>query len=61
MHTIDRETLEHLLAGIIRAEHKTTGALTRDEYWAVVRLCQELETPAFITEYWASKAATAED
>ena len=61
MHTIDRQTLEHLLAGLIRVEHKTTGSLTRDEYWAVVRLCQELETPAFITEYWAGKAATAED
>ena len=58
---MSRIDLEHLLAGIIRAEHKTTGSLTRDEYWAVVRLCQVLETPAFITEYWASKAATAED
>ena len=61
MHTLNTITLERLLAAITRTEHKTTGVLTRGEYWAVVRLCQELETPAFITEYWAGKAATAED
>lgn len=61
MHTLNTITLERLLAAITRTEHKTTGALTRDEYWAVVRLCQELQTPQFITEYWAEKAVTADD
>lgn len=50
--------LEALLSALIRMEHKTTGAMTPDEYWAVVALAQECEAPSFITEYFARKAST---
>jgi hypothetical protein len=39
-------------------EHKTTGAMTKDEYWATISLARELQTPQFITEYFARKANT---
>lgn len=50
------EQLEHILAALIRMEHKTTGAMTPEEYWATVALAQELQAPQFITEYFARKA-----
>jgi hypothetical protein len=61
MQLLTRTDLENLLACITRTEHKTTGSVTRDEYESVVRLCQELETPQFITEYFARKAMTADE
>ena len=51
--------LQHILAALIRMEHKTTGSMTTDEYWATVALAQELQAPQFITEYFAAKANTA--
>ena len=51
-----QETLNHLLAALMRLEHKTTGALTPDEYWATVALAQEAGAPQFIVEYFARKA-----
>jgi len=48
--------LESLLGALIRMEHKTTGAMTADEYWAAVALAQACEAPSFITEYFARKA-----
>ena len=56
MQTLTTKDLENLLACIIRTEHKTTGSVTQEEYESVVRLCQELETPQYITEYFARKA-----
>ena len=53
---MNKETLETLLGVLMRLEHKTTGALTPEEYWAAVRLAQEVEAPQFITEYFARKA-----
>ena len=53
--------LHHILAALIRMEHKTTGSMTRDEYWAVVRLSQQLQTMPFVTEYFARKANEAEE
>ena len=50
------EQLQHILAALIRMEHKTTGSMETDEYWATVSLAQELQAPAFITEYFARKA-----
>lgn len=55
-----KHTLETLLGALMRLEHKTTGALTPDEYWAVVDLAREVEAPQFITEYFARKATTKE-
>ena len=55
------EQLEHILAALIRMEHKTIGAMTKDEYWATVALAQELQAPQFITEYFAAKANTAQE
>ena len=53
---MNREQLDHILAALIRMEHKTTGAMTREEYEAATRLAQELEAPQFVTEYFARKA-----
>lgn len=50
------EDLQLILAALIRMEHKTTGSMEPEEYWATVRLCQHLQTPGFITEYFAGKA-----
>jgi hypothetical protein len=61
MQLLTRTDLENLLACITRTEHKTTGSVTRDEYESVVRLCQELETPQFITEYFARQALAADE
>ena len=52
--------LEHILAALIRMEHKTTGAMTPEEYWATVALAQELQAPQFITEYFAAKAVSTQ-
>ena len=48
--------LDHILAALIRMEHKTKGAMTPDEYWAATSLAREVEAPQFITEYFARKA-----
>jgi hypothetical protein len=61
MKLLTTKDLENLLACITRAEHKTTGVVTQEEYESVVRLCQELETPQFITEYFARKAITSDE
>jgi hypothetical protein len=53
-----RDNLQHILTALIRMEHKTTGAMTKDEYWATISLARELQTPQFITEYFARKANT---
>ena len=42
------EQLHHILAALIRMEHKTTGSMNRDEYWATVSLCQELQVMPFV-------------
>ena len=51
--------LQHILAALIRMEHKTTGSMTVDEYWATVALAQELQAPQFVTEYFAAKAVAS--
>ena len=55
------EQLHHILAALIRMEHKTTGSMNREEYWATVNLCQELQVMPFVTEYFARKALDAEE
>lgn len=50
------EQLNHILAALMRMEHKTTGAMTPDEYWATVALARECGAPSFIIEYFARKA-----
>lgn len=47
---------DHLLAALIRMEHKCTDSMTSDEYWAASALAQECNAPAFIVEYFARKA-----
>lgn len=54
-----KDNLDLILAALIRMEHKTTGSMTAEEYWAVVALAQEAEAPQFITEYFAGKAVSA--
>lgn len=53
------EQLEHILAALIRMEHKTTGSMETDEYWATVALAQELQAPPFVIEYFAGKAVAS--
>jgi len=48
--------LETILSALMRMEHKTTGAMTPDEYWATVALAQAVQAPQYITEYFARKA-----
>ena len=55
------DQLQHILSALIRTEHKTKHAMTKDEYWATVALAQELQAPQFITEYFAAKAVTAQE
>lgn len=52
--------LEALLGALIRLEHKTTGSMTTDEYWAASALAQHVQAPQFIIEYFARKAVTPE-
>jgi hypothetical protein len=40
----------------MRMEHKTTGSMTPDEYWATVALAREADAPQFVVEYFARKA-----
>ena len=47
--------LDNLLHAIIRMEHKCAGSMEIDEYASAVRLCQEVEAPQFITQYFARK------
>ena len=56
-----REQLQHILAALIRMEHKTTDSMNHDEYWAAVTLAIELEAPQFITEYFAAKALATQE
>ena len=61
MNLLTQTDKENLLAALIRMEHKCTGSMFKHEYASTVRLAQELEAPQFITEYFAAKAATAEE
>lgn len=54
--TLTHEQADHLLAALMRMEHKTTGSMHTDEYWATVALAQAVSAPQFITEYFARKA-----
>jgi hypothetical protein len=56
---MSEENLFLILSALIRMEHKTTGSMTREEYWATTALAQELQAPQHITEYFASKAVSA--
>jgi hypothetical protein len=56
---MSNENLLLILSALTRMEHKTTGSMTREEYWAVTALASELEAPQFITEYFARKAVSA--
>jgi hypothetical protein len=57
---MSKTELDNILAALIRMEHKTTGAMTPDEYWATASLARECGAPQFITEYFARKAITEE-
>ena len=61
MSTLTKADKENLLRAIMRMEHKCTGSMNMEEYASTVRLCQEVEAPQFMTEYFASKAVTAEE
>ena len=54
--TLDDILLNHLLAAIIRMEHKCTDSMTKDEYWAAVALANDCNAPDFITDYFRTKA-----
>jgi hypothetical protein len=54
------EDKQNLLAAIMRMEHDG-GHMNPKEYWATVHLCQEMQTPQFVTEYFARKAYQPEE
>ena len=56
---INKTDLEHILAALVRMEHKTTGSMYRDEYLATMLLAREVEAPQFIIEYFARKTEQA--
>ena len=56
---MSKENLLLILSALTRMEHKATDIMTREEYWAVTALASELESPQFITEYFARKAVSA--
>ena len=58
--TLTHDQASHLLAALMRMEHKTTGSMETDEYWATVALAQAVSAPQFITEYFACKANESE-
>ena len=57
---MNKQQLESILATLVRLEHKTKHSITNDEYWNIVALCQAVEAPQFITEYFATKANSVE-
>lgn len=58
---MNQTNLDLILSALIRMEHKTTGSMTPEEYWATVALAQEVGAPSFITEYFARKATTTKE
>jgi ATP phosphoribosyltransferase len=57
---MNKQQLEAILATLVRLEHKTKHSITNDEYWNIVSLCQAVEAPQFVTEYFATKANSVE-
>lgn len=57
---MNKQQLATILATLVRLEHNTKHNITNDEYWNIVALCQEVEAPQFITEYFATKANSAQ-
>ena len=57
---MNKQQLETILATLVRLEHNTKHSITNDEYWNIVALCQAVEAPQFITEYFATKANSAQ-
>ena len=53
------ENLALILSALTRMEHKNTGSMLREEYWATVALASELKAPQFVIEYFARKAVSA--
>jgi len=52
--------LETLLKLCIHLEHND-DSLSKDDYWVIVRLAQEVEAPQFITEHFARIATSMTD
>lgn len=59
MKLLTNEDKNDLLHAIIRMEDKHEDGLNTKQYAAIVRLCQEVQAPQFITEYFARKFVTA--
>ena len=57
---MNKQQLTKILAALVYLEHNTKNIITNDEYWNIVALCQEVEAPQFITEYFATKANSAQ-
>ena len=53
------ENLAIILSALMRMEHKNTGSMLREEYWATTALAQEIQAPQFVIEYFARKAVSA--
>lgn len=54
--TLDKPTLERILRMCIYLEDNDSS-LTKDDYWAIIRLAQAVEAPSFVIEHFARIAA----
>ena len=59
MNLLTKEDKNDLLHAILLMEDKHKDGLNTKQYAAIVRLCQEVQAPQFITEYFARKFVTA--
>lgn len=53
---LDRATMDDLISALVRLEHKTTGAMTPNEYTAAATLCKAAQAPQFFIDYFTNKA-----
>ena len=61
MNLLTKTDLENLLRSIINMEDRLKdGAVTWQEYASIVRLCQAVEAPQFVTEHFAHKYVRGE-
>jgi hypothetical protein len=55
MNLLTNEDKNDLLHAILLMEDKHEDGLNTKQYAAIIRLCQEVNAPQFITEYFARK------
>jgi len=59
MTKLTKDDKAALFQAIMRLEHGTTESLSKNEYLAVLKLAEQLDTPEFIVNYFINKHFTA--